>query len=249
MELFATAVATRRSSDLLGQLTDAATSDHPFWRMLISEWFSQRDGDLPGDIHGVRRLEFFRLRTAEAKTSLQFQLFLERFCRSMKRQGFPKGFANALSKVVDEMADNVIQHSGQLPDGFSGIGGYHVESQNAAFVVSDVGRGILATLRDSPLWSHLSTAREALRAIVLQGASSRIGSGAGEGFKQLFASLVDRNSVIRLRTDDSVLMIADGLNAREGGELASPFLAGLQVSVSCAVSKRAAENEINSVLD
>jgi anti-sigma regulatory factor (Ser/Thr protein kinase) len=244
IELFATAVAMRKSSDLFEQLTDAAADDHPFWRMLLAEWRGHPNSNSAADIHGTRRLEFFRLRTAKDKTSLKFDLFLERFCRSMKQQGFPTGFANALCKVVDEMADNVIQHSGQLAEGFSGIAGYHVEHHYATFAVSDVGRGILATLRESPEWNHLSTTREALRAILLQGASSRSAQGAGEGFKQLFASLIDRNSVIRLRTENSALMVAEGLNAREGGELASPFLPGVQVSVSCAVAKRAAENEI-----
>jgi hypothetical protein len=248
MELLATAVRLRQTSDLLQKMQNAADAKDPFWHLLMSEWINRDHTEPAGDIHGTRRLEFFRLRTTQDKTSLNFELFLERFCRSLKQQGFPKSFANALSKVMDEMADNVVQHSGVFVDGFSGIAGYHIENKRAAFAVADIGRGILATLKDSPSWRHLSTAREALRAIVMRGASSRIEQGAGEGFRQLFGSLVDRNSIIRLRTDDSVLMIGDGLNEREGGELASPCLAGLQLSVICALGKRAAESEINWAL-
>lgn len=244
MELLATAVALRASSDLLQKLIDAAGRNDPFWHLLISEWLARASPDLSGDIHGTRRLEFFRLRAVEDKTSVKFELFLERFCRSMKQQGFPKPFANALSKVMDEIADNVVQHSGRLPDGFSGIAGYHVDEKYAAFAVVDVGRGILGSLKGSPTWSHLSSAREALRAIILRGASSRMDQGAGEGFRQVFGALIDRNSIIRLRTDDSVVIIADGFNEREGGELTSPFLAGLQLSISCALGKRATENAI-----
>ena len=77
----------------------------------------------------------------------------------------------------------------------------------------------------------------------------RIDQGQGAGFRQLFALLVDHNAIIRLRTDDSALIIADGLNEREGGELTSPLLAGVQISVNCAVGKRAAENMIKFALD
>jgi hypothetical protein len=244
MELLATAIALRQSFDLLQKMSDAAHGNNPFWRLVMSEWFSQDHSAPTGDVHGIRQLEFFRLRTSEDKTSLQFELFVERFCRSMKQQGFPTVFANALSKVMDEIADNVVQHSGFLADGFSGIAGYHVENRQAAFAVVDVGHGILATLKNSPAWNELSTAREALRAIVMRGASSRIDQGAGEGFRQLFGSLIDHNSVIRLRTDDNALVIAEGENEREGGELSSPFLAGFQLSVSCALGRRAAEEEI-----
>jgi hypothetical protein len=199
---------------------------------------------LTGDLHGTRVLEFFRLRTVTDKTSDHFSLFLERFCRSIKQEGFPRNFANALAKVADEMSDNVVQHSANS-DCVTGIAGYHVQDKRAAFSVVDVGRGILARLRDSPRWNHLQNARAALRAIVSQGASSRQNQGAGEGFKQLFGSLIDHNCIIRVRTDDSILTVADGLTDREGGELMSPQLAGVQVSISCAVGVRAREPQIN----
>lgn len=247
LELLATAVALRDRCDLFEQLTCAADAGNSLWRILIAEWSRDNSFSLSGsDIHGVRKWELFRLRSVEDKTSTGFSLFLERFCRSTKAQEFPKGFASALSAVLDEMADNVIQHSGVQANGFSGIAGYHVEGGRAAFAVTDVGRGVLSTLTDSPEWDHLLTARAALRAIVAKGASSRVGQGPGEGFKQLFASLVDRNALVRLRSDESVLIIADGENSREGGEMRCPILGGFQISVNCATRTRATEAEISA---
>lgn len=246
LELLATGVALRESSDLLKTIANPADAKSPMWRSLMSEWERKNAPGLSGDVHGIRPFEFFRLRTAEDKTSLNFSLFLERFCRSMKQQEFPKTFANALAKIGDEMADNVVQHSGLSVDGFTGMAGYHVQDKRAAFAVIDIGRGILATLKESPRWSHLITAGAALRAVVTQGASSRKDQGEGEGFKQLFGSLVDHNVIIRLRTDDSSLTVADGLTDREGGEMMSPFLAGVQVSVVCAVGAPAKETQISA---
>ncbi len=129
LELLATSVALRDRSDLFEQLASAADGGDPRWSALMSEW----DGHASitkTDIHGTRGYEFFRLRTADDKTSLSFSLFLERFCRSMTAQDFPAKFANALSTVLDEMADNVPQHSGRPSDGIAGMAGYHVEGRS-----------------------------------------------------------------------------------------------------------------------
>jgi len=243
LELFATAISLQGRGDLLAQIERQTNGGNPLWHALVAEWQRERLPPLTGDIHGTRLFEFFRLSETADKTSDQFSLFLERFCRSMKCVGFPPKFANALAKVGDEMADNVVQHS-STTEPFTGIAGYHAAAGRSAFVVVDIGRGILARLRDSPKWSQLENSRAALRAIVSEGASSRVDQGAGEGFKQLFSSLVDHNCLIRLRTDNSAITVAEGQTDREGGELVSPQLAGVQISIACAVGKPAKEDTI-----
>jgi hypothetical protein len=242
-ELFATAISLGDAAELFANIERRAIAGDALWRALLVEWRRQQLPSLTGDIHGTRLFEFFRLRETQDKTSDHFALFLERFCRSMKSDGFPPKFATALAKVGDEMADNVVQHS-STTEPFSGIAGYHVAAGRAAFVTVDIGRGILGRLRDSPKWSHLKTSRAALRAIVSEGASSRVDQGAGEGFKQLFSSLVDHNCLIRIRTDNSALTVAEGKTDREGGELMSPQLAGVQISIACAVGQPAKEDKI-----
>lgn len=200
---------------------------------------------MPPEIHRGQILEFFRVRDSNDKTGLAFSYFEQRFSSSMKSEGFPPAFSNALGKVIDEMADNVIQHSGTTNDGFTGIAGYHVQNNCAAFAVTDVGAGFLATLRASPRWSGLTTAKAAIRSVTIDHASSRHDQGDGEGFKQLFKSLIDHNSLIRIRTDDAALTVGNSLNEREGGEMASPYLRGVQVSIVCGLrDHRAQELEI-----
>lgn len=164
----------------------------------------------------------------------------------MRKARFPKTFAEALSKVLGEMADNVVQHSEEMGAVYTGIGGYHVADRESAFAVIDVGRGVLASLNTSQTWKHLKTSRQALRSIVEQRASSRSQQGEGEGFKQLFKALVDRNCLIRLRSGDAVVTITDGADGREGRESGSAVLAGFQVSVCCAIGRAAKEVKIEA---
>lgn len=245
LELFATALAHRDSCGLFSEIHQASARGHSLWRALLTEWCAQAPGETATDIHRGRQLEFFRLRTMKDKNSLNLSYFEQRFSSSMKQEGFPPIFSNALGKVIDEMADNVIQHSGTTDDGFTGIAGYHVQNNCAAFAVTDVVAGLLATLRTSPRWSGLTTSRAAIRAIAIHHASSRQDQGDGEGFKQLFKSLIDHNSLIRIRTDDAALTVGNSLNEREGGEVASPLLRGVQISIACGLRDcRAQESEI-----
>jgi hypothetical protein len=222
-------------------LEDEASREHPVWKPMLEEWRRETPGDLEFDIHGTRRLEFYRLRTREDQTGLQFSLFQERFKRSMLRSGIPDNFAWALVKVLSEMTDNVIQHSGTSDGSFSGFVGYYVENLSVTFAVADLGCGVLARLKNSEAWKHLSSSRQALRAVVTQGASCRTGQGRGEGFHELFRALVDRNAIVRLRSGDSSLTMSDGITERRGTEVTSQFLPGLQISLGCFLRQTARE--------
>jgi hypothetical protein len=196
------------------------------------------------DIHGTRTVEFYRLRTPDDCINQQYQLFRERFVRSLRSAGFPKELAYALAGAFSEMIDNIIQHSEDTSDEYSGLVGYSVAEKYMAFGVVDVGRGVLASLSTSPKWRHLGTAREALRSAVCESASRRLGKPKGEGFRTVFRSMVDRNAMLRFRTDDALLTIGDGGAHRQAVELCSPQLSGLQVSVCCALNRPAQEEEI-----
>jgi hypothetical protein len=142
------------------------------------------------------------------------------------------------------MTDNVVQHSEPSNRPLSGLAGYHIGPNYMSFAVTDIGRGVLARLRQSGDWRHLTKASDALIAIVHENASSRIGHGEGEGFRQLFRTLVDRNVRIRLRSDDAAMVIHDATHSREAASVISPLLAGFQISVSCALDRPAREEAI-----
>ena len=212
-------------------------------------WYVADSVNLDVDMHGIRRLEFYRLRTRADQTELAYQLYQERFVRSLKRLGdFPPSFARALAGALVEMTDNVVQHSEAEPvTEFTGLAGYHVDQRYMCFAVIDVGQGVLASLRRSAAWKHIQTAERALRAAVCDYASSRPGEPHGDGFRTLFRNLADRNCRLRFRSGNAVLTVEDLGAQREGVFGTSPPLNGLQLSVCCSLAGKAEEQSILSV--
>ena len=198
------------------------------------------------DIHGVRNLEFYRLRERSDQTRPAYQLFQERLVRSLKAGEFPGKFASALAGVLVEMTDNVVQHSLAEPGEYQGLAGYQVEHGYVALAVTDVGQGILGSLSRAPAWSHLKTADQALRAAVCEHASSRPDQPEGEGFRTVFKSLAERNCRMRFRSGDAVLTIEDAGGHHDGAIAGSPPLRGFQVSIFCALKGTVAERAIFS---
>ena len=244
MELFATANSDPRASYVLDSIYEAARENDPLWLPLTTEWERNAAPTFGKNVFGKRTIEFYRLRTTSDQTSECFTIFQHRFVKNLVLNSFPSDFALGLSKVFSEMTDNVVQHSGPPGQNFSGMAGYHIGSNYMSFAVTDIGRGALARLRDSTDWQHLNKASDALHAIVHDSASSRAGHGPGEGFRQLFRTLVDRNVSIRLRTDDAAMRISDATHARQAGSVISPRLPGFQLSVACALDRPAAEKPI-----
>jgi hypothetical protein len=244
MELFATANSDPRASYVLDSIYQAARENDLLWLPLTTEWERKTAPSFGKDVFGKRKIEFYRIRTSTDQTSECFTIFQHRFVKNLTLNSFPSDFALGLSKVFSEMTDNVVQHSGPLGEEFSGLAGYHVSANFMSFAVTDIGRGALARLRDSTDWRHLNKASDALHAIVHDSASSRAGQGPGEGFRQLFRTLVDRNVAIRLRTDDAAMRISDATHAREAASVISPPLPGFQMSVACALDRPAAEEPI-----
>jgi hypothetical protein len=200
----------------------------------VQSWNFADSAHLGHDIHGVRQLEFYRLRVRADQTSLSYLLYQERFDRSLQKLGgFSTGFAKALAGVLVEMTDNVIQHSERAPSSEqTGLAGYHVSSGFMCFAVIDIGQGILGSLSKSPAWKHLLTAEGALRAAVCEFASIRPDEPNGDGFRTLFRKLADRNCRLRFRSDNAVLTIEDVCSHREGVLGNSPALRGLSGSLT-----------------
>lgn len=204
-------------------------------------WRNNRAFPLHAGIHGTYDYEFSSIRKKSDITGLDFQLFQERFVRASVSVGHSSQFAHALAGVLGEMCDNVVDHSEPKGDVFSSLVGYAVTNDFTSFAVSDLGRGILASLQTSAKWQHLATAEEALKAAVLQGASSRRGHTEGGGFKVLLKNLVNRDSSLRFRSDDMVLVMGENSNSSEAHIMRSPPLRGFQVGMVCGTRGRPVE--------
>lgn len=138
-------------------------------------------------------------RLKDVKTS-EWVLFRARFAKSAG--GGKKGnLYYGISSVLAEMGDNVGWHAPNSPkDGCLGIAAYHVGKDIACFSVADDGRGFLNSLRTNPKWSHLTTEREALEAILFRQATSRVSESTGAGFAVLYSKLLSVNASVLIRT-------------------------------------------------
>jgi anti-sigma regulatory factor (Ser/Thr protein kinase) len=197
------------------------------------------------DIHGVRRWEFHAMQTREDQTGTEFQLFQERLVRSLKAAGVTRDLAYAYAGALAEMSDNVVQHSeDEGKASFSGLAGYHVEAGYFAFSVVDVGRGILSSLRSSSKWSKLETPEQALRAAVCDSATRRPQQKIGDGFREVFRSMADRNCHLRFRSDNSVLLFSDAGDSRIANYLACSPIQGFHVSCVSSLDGNQGEKEL-----
>jgi hypothetical protein len=184
----------------------------------------------------ARNLEFFPIAGRNWADPIKYHPFESRFCKAAKEAGFG-GMADALTGALFEMADNVVQHSGAGSTDARGLIGYYVCDGHVAFAVGDSGRGVLASLKENPAWAMLSDSKASLLAIVQKSASRRIGLGEGEGFKQMFRSLVDLNGLVEMHSYDGCIKL---MQTPTGREAVSQFIGtwpGFQLSVNCSLTK------------
>jgi hypothetical protein len=162
-------------------------------------------------------------------------LFASRFTASLRQAGFAQK-SQALAGAFREMAENIVQHSSiSAAQSVRGLLGYYVGNRTMSFVVADIGRGVLASLRDNPQWLHLSDSISAIEAILRDGASRKINMGPGEGFKQLFKSLANLRGFLEFRSGDGLVsMEGTPSGYLETKQHASPS-AGFQLGVTCSI--------------
>jgi hypothetical protein len=158
------------------------------------------------------------------------------FCnktRQAAERSLPKPIAQGLIGAMREIEENIHLHSDRAHDGVVGFRGTREEFE---FVVADSGIGMLASLRRSPDYSHVTDTGNALRLALQDGQSrlSHLKPGHGFGFRNLFRNLASLNGELRFRSDDQAITI-DGV----GPELVRSALSqkthlqGFAASVIC----------------
>ncbi len=118
--------------------------------------------------------------------------------------GFPSKFSSGLVGAMDEMQNNIHDHSDAVD---TGVIAYRVTPQSVEWVVADRGIGVLKGLQDGA-YPSLQDAGEGLK-IALADGGSRFGPGKGRGygFRELFKALATRQGTLRFRSDNQVLTI------------------------------------------
>ena len=144
-----------------------------------------------GEVHDVPSVE------AGWEPGDPFMTFQERFKTSLMKAGAPSAFAFMILGALNEMASNAAEHS-DAP--VTSVASYEVVDNRWCFSVTDVGCGLLRSLRRNPRYLATSDEASAVRLAVQDGVSSSGKLSRGYGFTQVFKALVDRMCFIRLRS-------------------------------------------------
>ena len=124
--------------------------------------------------------------------------------KAMVAAGFPSLFSRGLVGAMDEMQNNVHDHSERID---TGLVAYRVSSDRVEWVVADRGIGVLAGLKAGSFPS-LTESGEALKVALADGRSRfGVGKGRGYGFRELFKAMSARHGSLRFRSGDQALTI------------------------------------------
>lgn len=124
--------------------------------------------------------------------------FQDRFKSALIEAGMEAPFARALTAALKELASNAVEHAASP---VAPLACYEISGQSWAIAVTDVGRGVLASLRENPLYESLVSHTKALELALSPGVSRFYNeAGHGNGFLRVFKALVDRRAALRFRS-------------------------------------------------
>jgi len=187
-----------------------------------------------GELAGVFPLRRFEPSDGNAESELWDQ-WAKHMENAAVAAGLSRGLAAGLMGALGELQDNVFEHSDR-PE--TGLVAYGAKTGTFEFVVADAGRGVLASLRENPEFTHLADCGAALRLAVADGTSRHTSeSGHGYGIGQLFRALTHHNAELRFRSGDHALRIwGDAPSLTGQVELIhKAWLDGLTITVRCAL--------------
>ena len=131
--------------------------------------------------------------------------FMYAMHKAIVAAGFPSLFGRGLVGAMDEMQNNIHDHSEGID---TGLIAYRVSADRVEWVVADRGIGVLAGLK-SGAFPSLTDSGEALKVALADGRSRfRVGKGRGYGFRELFKAMSARHGSLRFRSGDQALTIA-----------------------------------------
>ena len=186
----------------------------------------------PVYLDGKRKGFVTARRAAYKNGDTYWDAFMFAMHRAMLSAGFRSEFSRGLVGAIDEMQNNIHEHSAATD---TGVIAYRVSPERVEWVVADRGIGILSGLQSGPFPS-LRDSGEALR-IALTDGRSRFGTGKGRGygFRELFKALSTRHGALRFRSDDQALTITGVSPSLSRARLQQrATVSGFSVTVVCA---------------
>jgi hypothetical protein len=146
-------------------------------------------------------VEFSRIPSDQSKPTDPFwTAYVQRAKHAATLAGFSPNIALQLVGSFLELVDNVWRHSEASG---TGLVGYRRANGELEYVISDAGIGVLASMRKKTEYARLNDTGNALE-IAIGLAETEFGrrTGGGEGYRRMFANLVNMNGTLRIRSGD-----------------------------------------------
>jgi hypothetical protein len=157
-------------------------------------------------------VEFFKSPQVESELEdSRYDAFLNRLRHAALQAGLERTFSAALTATFGEMVNNLVIHC-EAPQ--TAVIGYRHSKPEKEFeyVVADQGIGVLASLKQNPIYHYLLDSGQALETAIKDGESRRGKNiGCGNGFQQLMRNIASQNSYLRFRSGDHSLTL-DGID-------------------------------------
>jgi hypothetical protein len=214
-------------TDLCGLNQYLKRAERALERALRGEPLIALAADVEVEIHGF---------SSKSDMGNDWDTVQENFVRRLQTCGFPKTFAYALVAALNEMVQNVWDHSAAHGEPMAaGVVAYYILPGEAHFAVGDLGRGALASLRENPRWRDLPHSTAALEAIVNDNATRKASEATGGGFQQVWKSFLDRGGMFLLSSGHGYAKgFYDGSRTLESGFLSEA--PGFRFCASCALN-------------
>lgn len=181
---------------------------------------------------GTAQIGVIALRAAEPdqlRTSMHGYYLCARKAMLLKKTA--KTAKARLCGAIDEMVDNILEHS-EAPD--TGMVMFRGTDRFFEVSIADAGVGVSTSLRSNPAFSFVSDAGTAI-SLALSDGNSRFGPTAdrGYGFGTLFRALNTFDAQLRFRSDDYAVEVKGrGPSTKDLSILQKAQLRGFVVSIT-----------------
>jgi hypothetical protein len=161
-----------------------------------------------------------------------FLMSAQRAARNVAR--LPSTTSGQLAAAMEELENNIHEHSNAAE---TGLLAFRASSCVFEFVATDMGIGILQSLRKCSSHTELTDHGKALEAALTDG-TSRHGTNSqrGHGFRPIFLGLVNLRGYLRFRSGDHALTMNGSSPTLATAQLAQkPIIDGFFASVRCQI--------------
>ena len=125
----------------------------------------------------------------------------ERFKNSLRAASLLPKAAFPIAAGFMEMISNALEHA-EAP--LAPVATFEVFENHWQFSVTDVGIGVLSSMRRNPEYVALGDGFQALQKALMPGVSGTAKPAGGLGFEQVFRSLANRSADVRFRSADAL---------------------------------------------